>query len=387
MKLTSAPLASRTIVYLLMFLFTLHITPITYIESSFLSKLVSTAHLGFIFAVASLTSIIAFLYIRPLLRTFGNYKTFLTILGIECITLLIMMLSTSAFWVIGAFIVGYTMRNIAFFNLDIFLEHFSKNQDTGSIRGIYLTVSNLSYIIGPFVTGIVLQRGAFVHLFIISTCMLFIVFMVAVRYMHTFRDPIYQQPDIKKTARAVFANRDMRSIFAIDSLLRFFYAWMIIYAPIYLNQHIGFTLSETTFIISFALVAFVILQAPLGYLADRFTGEKEFLILGFCILASATISLSFITSNDFWVWVGALFVTRIGASMVEAMAEAYFFKKIDSSDLNIISFFRMIRPFVYLAPLFASLLLIVIDIKYLFLVLGIIMLYGIQHSLALRDTL
>jgi len=207
------------------------------------------------------------------------------------------------------------------------------------------------------------------------------------RYMHTFKDPEYKDLKIEYTAKSVFKNKNMYSVFAINSLLRFFYAWMIIYAPIYLIQHVGFSVSETTFMIGLALVAFILLQTPLGYIADKILGEKEFLIGGFIILALSTASLSFITSTNFWVWTGMLFVTRIGASVVEVMSEAYFFKNIDSSDLNVIGFFRMLRPFVYtVAPLLASLLLLFIEIRFLFLILGAIILYGLRYSLILKDT-
>lgn len=382
------PLAdvNKNVVYLLMFLFSLHVTPATYIESSFLGKFVSTASLGFIFATGSLLSIIAFIYVRPALHRFGNYKTFILVITVELISLLAMALSTNGWVVMGAFIAGYTMRNLAFFNLDIFMEHFSKDTETGSIRGIYLTISSLAYVIGPLVAGIVLSDDAYWKIFMLSSALLLPVYYILFKYMRGFHDPVYKEPKLMYTARAVFKNRDMRSIFAINSILRFFYAWILIYTPIYLTQQIGFSISEVTFMIAIALVAFLILQTPLGYIADTRLGEKELLIVGFIILSVATSSMSFITSTEFWVWAGVLFIGRVGASMVEVMSESYFFKKIDSSNLNIISLYRSIRPFVYLAPLLASLLLFFIDIKYLFLILGIAILYGIQHSLALKDT-
>ena len=324
---------------------------------------------------------------RPLLRRFGNYKTFLVVLLIELVTLAFMMTSSTGWIVLAAFIVGHTMRNLAFFHLDIFLEELSPDKDTGGIRGMYLTIMNISFIIGPLLGGLLLTNGAYWKIFAVSIILLIPVLYILVMYLRTFADPNYKDLKLEHTTRRVWRNRNMLSIFAINSLLRFFYAWMIIYTPIYLIQHVGFSLSDTTFIIGFALVAFVLLQAPLGYLADKVTGEKEFLVEGFILLGISTMALTFITSTNFWVWVAALFVTRIGASIVEVMSESYFFKKIDSSDLNVIGFFRMLRPFVYTAaPLLASTLLIIVDIRFLFLILGVIMLYGIKYSLALKDT-
>jgi len=380
-------LIGRNVVYILTFLFTLHVTPATYIESSFLGQFVSTGNIGFIFTVASIFSIFAFLYVRPTLRRFGNYKTFTTVLAIELAALICMATSSIGWIVLTAFIIGHTMRNLAFFHLDLFLEELSSDKETGSIRGVYLTIINISFILGPLIAGFILTDGDYWKIFALSSVLLIPVFYILMRYMHTFKDPEYKDLKIEYTAKSVFKNKNMHSVFAINSLLRFFYAWMIIYAPIYLIQHVGFSVSETTFMIGLALIAFILLQTPLGYIADKILGEKEFLVGGFIILALSTASLSFITSTNFWVWTGMLFVTRIGASIVEVMSEAYFFKNIDSSDLNVIGFFRMLRPFVYtVAPLLASLLLLFIEIKFLFLILGAIILYGLRYSLILKDT-
>jgi hypothetical protein len=51
------------------------------------------------------------------------------------------------------------------------------------------------------------------------------------------------------------------------------------------------------------------------------------------------------------------------------------------------SFYRTVRPIAYvIAPIAASLLFVALDLKGLFVILGILMLYGIRHSLALEDT-
>ena len=47
-----------------------------------------------------------------------------------------------------------------------------------------------------------------------------------------------------------------------------------------------------------------------------------------------------------------LFVSRIGASLVESASESYFFKHVKKEDAGLISLFRMVRPISYiLVPL------------------------------------
>ena len=73
--------------------------------------------------------------------------------------------------------------------------------------------------------------------------------------------------------------------------------------------------------------------------------------------------------------------------MIEVMTESYFFKHMDSGDTNIISAWRRNLPFAFiLAPTLAIVILSFFDYKYLFLILGLIMLYGLRYSLTIKDT-
>jgi MFS family permease len=127
----------------------------------------------------------------------------------------------------------------------------------------------------------------------------------------------------------------------------------------------------------------------LGYLADKKWGEKEILSVGFILMAITTGIISFINGGSLILWAVILFLTRIGAGMVEVMCSAYFFKQVDSFNVNIISFFRMSGPLAFIfGSLFATILLnsFSFDIKYLFLILGLLMFLGLKFSLSLQDT-
>lgn len=374
-------------IYLLTFVFTLHITPTTYINSSFLEEFVGTKNVGFVYATASILTILAFFYIRKFLKKIGNYKTFLSLLIIETTTLLIMAFTGTAVIAVIAYVIGFTTRSIAFFSLDIFLESATKDSDTGGTRGIYMTALNTAFIMGPFISSFVLTNGDYWKIYSIAAILQIPVFFVLIKYMKGFKDPIYQKPKFLKALNEIRKNNDMYSTFMSGFLLRFFFAWMIIYIPIYLHTNIGFSLSDTTLILAIALIPFVLLEAILGKVADEKLGEKELLTTGFIIMALSTMLIPFINSSNLLVWASLLFVTRIGASMVEIMSETHFFKRIDSSNVNLLSLYRTSRPVAYIAAtLTGSLFIAIMDFRYLFLVLGVILLYGIRYSLTIRDT-
>lgn len=378
----------KTILYVLIFIFTLHVTPATYINSSFLGQFLPESYVGYVFSVASVFTIIAFIFIRRLLTKIGNFKTALTMILLEVICLLTLVVSDFAPLVLTAYIIGFILRTLIMFSFDIFLENISKDDDTGSIRGIYLTSLNIAFLIGPIISSLLLTDHNFWKVYLFSTVILIPVIYIMLKYMRDFKDPVYEKPLFFKTAKRIYDHCNLYGIFFCAFLLRFFFSWMIIYTPIYLNQHIGFSLSETTLIIGVGLIPFVLLEALLGWLADTKIGEKEILTGGFIITAIATASISFINVPNMAIWMIILFITRVGAVMIEITTESYLFKKIDSGEINVLSFFRVIRPVAYVvSPIIASILLTIVDFKFIFLILGAIMLYGIRYSLAIRDTL
>jgi MFS family permease len=163
---------------------------------------------------------------------------------------------------------------------------------------------------------------------------------------------------------------------------------MVIYAPLYLYNIIGLSWSEIGIIFTIMLTPFVILEYPLGVIADKYLGEKEILMLGFGIAGTATIVFGTLgESVPLAAWGFVLFLTRVGASMIESMTEIYFFKKITDRNTNIISVFRNTIPVAYtIAPIIASVLLFRLPYQALFVILGFICWMGIFLSLRIHDT-
>ena len=170
-------------------------------------------------------------------------------------------------------------------------------------------------------------------------------------------------------------------------IMRIFFSWMVIYMPIYLVSHIGFSWAEFGIMTFIVLIPFALFELPAGKIADRYLGEKELLALGFFIAAVFTGFLSLIETNNFVFWATVLFTIRIGVSLIEIMTESYFFKHVSGEDNNTISFFRMMRPAAYIVgPIIATISLSVLDFKYIWLVLGFILLYGLRYAFAIQDT-
>ena len=373
--------------YIFIFFFTLHITPAVYINSNYLNLFFDTKYIGAIYTIASLSTILVMLHLREYLKKFGNYHLFIITLFIEMIALIFLIFSINQWLALIAFIVLFICHSTAFIHIDIFLEKNTPNDNTGKIRGWLLTAMNLAFIVGPFIASLLLVHDVYSYVYVFILCMLIPVIFISKKLFKDFQDSPYEKVKLLKTFKKIKTNNDLYCTMMSDFILKFFYAWMIIYIPLYLTQEIKFTLSEITLILSIALIPFLIIQSIAGKIADEKLGEKEMLSFGFVIMAFFTILISFINTPNISIWIAVLFMTRVGAAMVEIMTETHLFKRIDSNDLNTISLFRITRPIAYVAgAICGSILLNIISFQMLFFVLGGIIIYGLRYSLAIADT-
>lgn len=375
-------------VYLATFFYAIHYSLTLYIESSFLSNFIPTGSVGLIFTVAALASIIVLFNLPPFLRKFGNYKLIIIATITEIIALFLISVITMPEIIVFFFVVHHVFLNIMYFSLTVFLESFSEDETTGNSRGVFLTIVSTAILIGPFIAGNLLSGASYQKIYALSGVLILPILFMVGKHLRNFTDHTYTSISFIQTILTIVRDKNLRNIFVIQFLLQFFYGTMIIYTPLYLNTQLGISMSQILGVIMpIALLPFIIFPYIIGNLADKKYGEKEMLIIGFLIISVFTAILSFIDTRIALVWAGALFMTRIGATFIETMAEVYFFKQIDASGTHIISFFRNMSSFSYLvSPVIASAFLSLFDYRFIFLGLGAIMFVGLRYSFILKDT-
>lgn len=208
---------------------------------------------------------------------------------------------------------------------------------------MYLTAMSIPPLICPFIAGLILTNSAYWKIYLIAALFLLPLLYIIVISFRKFKDPQYRNTSLMPALRTLLANKNIYDIFIDNILLNLFYAWMVIYMPIYLYDVQGFSLAEIGALFSIMIVPFLIFQLPLGRLADKKYGEKEMILLGFIIMAVSTIYIPFLDSNSFLLWATLLFVTRVGAAIAEIGIETYFFKKVSSKDIHLIGLWRSVR--------------------------------------------
>jgi MFS family permease len=374
---------------LLGFIFAMHMALPVYVNSTFLSNFASESTIGLIYTLSSILTIIGLIYFSPILRKFGNYKATLAFITIQVLALTGLALSNSLALVAPLFILSIALGNLIVINIDVFIEHDTNSKTVGSVRGLFLTITNTAWILSPMLAGVLLD-GTNEYWKIYGTAVLLLLpaLLILQSNFKDFKDPIYNEVPARATLHKIWLDPNLYRIFMANIILNLFYAWMIIYTPIYLHKHLGFDWEVTGFIFTIMLIPFVLLDMPLGRLADRKYGEKEMMSIGFVIMAISTGIMSTVDGGGAWLWALILFTTRIGASIIEIMIETYFFKKVGEKDANMLSMFRSTRSIAYIiAPAVFSLSLWFVDYRYTFIILGIICLYGLRYSLTIEDTL
>ncbi len=273
---------------------------------------------------------------------------------------------------------------------DVFVEHFSSQEDSGRARGTFLSIINSAYIAVPMLTGLILSYGSYPIVYGLSTLLILpLIYFIA--RLKTFSDPDYHDINLLNSFRMAYRNKNIFSIILVNLILHMFYASMVIYMPIFLHMNLGFSWADIGIMFTIMLTPFLIFELPLGKLSDALFGEKEILITGLIILSLATMSISFVHSTSIIIWTLLLFMTRVGASFVEIMNESYFFKKVSKEDSNLLSVWRSLEGGAYIIiPSIMSAVLFIIgtsNIQYIFVIIGIITLSGIVFAARIKDTL
>ncbi len=379
--------SSLFILYVISFVFTFTGSLPYYINSSFLSGLTSERIMSVIYAVASALVFLSFIYAPAFFKKYGNYKTTSILAILNIAALFGLALTKNPYVILLCFFASYFASTVIALCLDIFVEHNSPDSDTGEIRSVYLTGINIAWLVSPWLSGLIVGTGSYGRVYLTAALVMIPTTLMIITNLKGFKDAEYKTVSFVATIREIWSTKDIRNIFATNFLLQFFFAWMAIYTPIYLNKYVGFDWVTIGLIFTIMLAPFVFIEMPAGELADKKYGEKELLSIGFVVMAIATAFIPLVDGANFWIWALLLFMTRVGAAIVQVMSDVYFFKKTSDADVHLISMYRLMAPLAYAAaPVAAFAFLAFFKIEYLFFALGFLMLFGLTFSISIKDT-
>jgi cyanate permease len=340
---------------------------------------------GLFYFVSHAILLVLLLNLHKIIRNLGKSNVFyFSILGSIIVTALLIF-SEPSFLGIILLVLYIIFINLSWVALDVILESFSTDKMSGRIRGLHLTVINAGYLVGPFLSTRILQsfdfRGIFIFLLIFNSLILVVSLMGLRNVNHKFDIRLGAIDLLKK----VFKKKDILKVYYLSFALDFFYALMVIYTSIYLLDQ-GISWDKIGIIFTIMLIPFVVLQYPVGFLADKKMGEKELLIMSLILMAVFTSAVYFTHSSKIWVWGLILLATRVGASMLEILRDSYFYKKIDGHDVDLINFFRTSAPIGYILATGISFpLLLFFPMKTVFILVSVVVVSALIPAFLLKD--
>ncbi|MHB1330761.1 MAG: MFS transporter [Minisyncoccota bacterium] len=372
-------------VFIANFFFSLHFATTLYVNSSFLGSFFSPTIVGLLYIAGAIGNAIFFLNASRILSKIGSRGFLLLFLSTTFISTIGIALSTTEIFAALFFFLYASVSLMIYYAFDLILEELSVNHKTGEIRGLYLTIANTAIMGGPVLVAIIGEANNFSNLYITSAILLLPIFILSISSLKMSKEDEQNLPvPLPFSTWAKLPN--VHKVTLARTVLEFFFAVMVIYMPVYLHEVIGFGWREIGLIFIIMLLPFVLFEWPAGELADRKYGEKEIMSFGFLLLGLSAFIMPFL-GKTFLVWAGVLFLSRVGASLIEVMTESYFFKQVGVHNIGLISIFRLSRPVGTMLGSLAGIISVsLLPQGTIFYVLAVIVFLGLREATLLVDT-
>lgn len=397
-------LDSVLMIFVSVLLLSFHFYFIYFVNSTYISAFVGEKLVSIVYGIGALLSIILFIQAPRLLRKFGVVQLTIGLALIEALSVIFLAFPLHPVIAIGAFLVHMLVASVLLYCIDMLLEAYSKSSETGSIRGTFLTVWNIPPIITPFVAGLIiadkdlnlsdlgggavraLHLAGFWKIYLISALFLIPFIVIIKSNFSKFKDLDYPIVAIRPALASFYKNHNIFDIFADRLLLNLYFAWTVVYLPIYLYEYVGFSWNEIGILFSVMLLPYILFERIIGKIEDKSHDEKHLLIWGFFLLALGSIIQPLLDTPDLYAWIILLFMSHVGAAFIEVSTESFFFRHVKPTNSTFISLFRMTRTLPYLIlPLIVSISLYFLPFGHMFFILGLIMFLGMRYAFMIRD--
>ena len=360
------------------------------VYSTFLSTRIPESFVGVAFATASIIAAIVVLHTPILFRRYRTYRVLIVSSCVAAAALLGLSLEPSTPVLLLLFVVAWVAGWIVALSLDVILEKIVgvHEETTGSARAIFLTASNIAVAIASLIIAVSLTNGDYWRIFTIAAGAFLACAYISFKFFAPIQHVIQTKVKISEAVRAICKDPSLLSVMGAHFIMQLIFVWSAIYMPLYLHNHAGLSWSSIGVIFALAMLPYILLQAPVGFLADTKFGEKEFIVGGFIISALGFAAFLFAHGASLFILALLVIGVHTGSALLEIATETYFFKKVGARDSEVISVFRVLRQCATIGgPIVGSVVLFFAPFEWAFVVFGGITLLGIPLSLTLKDTL
>lgn len=379
----------RMVLWLGNFFSAAHFFLIIFIVGPYLTTFVGPERAGLVISVGAVITLLLFPLMPKLVARKGAKKLAIALGFAQAVVLTILAGNPTAELAIACVALACAISPLIAYQLDLLLEASTKAEgETGRIRTAFITAANIALVLSPLVVGALLDGTNRYDLAFFAAAVSLTPFIMLFLVEKLPEGTPPKTSKLKATAMCMSKDPDMRAIAFGNGVLQIFFHLAPLYIPIYLHTVLGMPWDQLGWMFAVAVLPFVFLEYPAGYLADRYLGDRKLLVTGFIIMGISFASLALVTADTpLFIVLTVLILTRVGASLTEAMVEGHFFRRVTERDASTVSVFRMMRPGgALIAPVIGSLILIFGSYALLFVVMGIfIAVVGTMSALRVRD--
>ena len=344
----------------------------------------SEAIVGIISGAFTVLSVFLFFYFIPFLERHDNIKIYIKTLFLYGIVYALFAF-THNFSIFVILVTALTILSVL--KSDVFgimIRDESKLKDLSRNEGFMYTLNNTGWLIGPLAAGFLASRFGVSNIFLLAA---FFVFMSLILFkrlnIHEIKRK-YKKIDnsVFENFKHFFRNKDLLKIYIVSGGINLWWGVLYIYVPLLIIKN-GLGLEWVGIFLSAVIVPLVLFEYIIGRITDK-KGFKIFFILGYLIMAIFAF-LAFLAPNIFWI-MGLLALASIGAAMLEATTETYFFEIIRKSDEE-----KLYGPYCTTSDIMsasgkfiAAGIILVLAYNYIFLALAIEMIFFMLVSTRIR---
>lgn len=341
-------------------------------------------YVGLVSAFLTLIAFSSYFIFIPLVEKYDKAKIFFYSIAFAIPLYVLVALSKSfiAFLALAFFItILFTLRITSF---GIIVKDRSKKGQLSANEGLLYSFMNLSWVIAPLVAGYVASVSGNKYVFLLSAlfllCALFVFKVMDVRDGHVKRN---LDSNMKKNFFDFFKKRDRVFAYLLGGGAVLWFTLIYLFMPLYIIKQ-GLDKLWVGYFLFGVSLPLIFSEYKLSKIASKY-GFRKMFITGFLFVGVISL-ISFFVGN-IYVLLALLVLASFGMAMVEPTSEAYFFDILKSGEAS-----RFYGPYNtrvdvlgLIARVLATIILVFLDFKYLFVLFGVFMFIMVFFALRMRD--
>tara|TARA_Y100000310_G_scaffold69970_1_gene65484 strand:- start:535 stop:1347 length:813 start_codon:yes stop_codon:yes gene_type:complete len=254
-------------------------------------------------------------------------------------------------------------------------------------EGLRFTFTNIAFVIGPLLAGLVSSKFGINSIFLFSAAFTLTAFLIL--QIGEIKDNRVQKKvdkSVIKNFKAFLKNKDRLLAYILGGGVGFWWILTYLFIPLYIIRSGLDTLWVGYFLFAIP-IPLILLEYKFSTLASKH-GFKKLFHFGFIIPALAALACFFFVDQVFVV-LGILVSASIGLAMLEPTVEAYFFKISSKKDEQRFygPYNTRLEVFGFIGKVLPALLLLFLPFKYIFLFFASAMFLMFLVSFKTKDVL